>query len=308
MVSENGSTAFTCRIPVDLGSYPEALKSDLRMDAESEIYREMPYVPATPEEINTVEERSLVLVVEDDPELREFITKILLVDYEVIDAKDGQEGLEYAFSQIPDLIVSDLMMPHLDGIALTEKLKSDEKTSHIPIVLLTAKATMDGRMEGLDSGADDYLTKPFHAPELKIRIKNLIAQRALLRQRFSRTVVLKPKDISISSIDEIFLKKVMDIMELHLDDVDFSIEQFQREIGLSRMQLHRKLKALTDHSTSEFIRTQRLIRASELLGKNVGNVSEVCYMVGFTNLSYFSKIFKEQFGVTPSEYQPSGNS
>ncbi len=170
------------------------------------------------------------------------------------------------------------------------------------MILLTAKADIESRLEGLETGADDYITKPFDARELKTRVNNLIQQRKTLQERFSRTVILKPKDIAITSPDETFLDRVMVIVENHISNSEFSADDFQKEIGMSRMQLHRKLKALTGHSVGEFVRIQRLIRASELLSKTGGNISEVCYQTGFTSLSYFAKCFKKQFGTTPKEY------
>jgi YesN/AraC family two-component response regulator len=194
------------------------------------------------------------------------------------------------------------MMPEMDGVEFCKKIKEEEKTSHIPVILLTAKADIDSRLEGLETGADDYMTKPFDARELQTRVRNLIVQREKLRERFSRTVILKPKDIAITSPDEIFLEKVMAIVEDHLSDSEFTVEDFQKEIGMSRMQLHRKLKALTGHSASEFMRIQRLVRASEMLAQGYSNISEVCYQTGFSSLSYFDRCFKKQFGVTPKEY------
>jgi YesN/AraC family two-component response regulator len=194
------------------------------------------------------------------------------------------------------------MMPNMDGMAFVEHLKKGEATGHIPVIMLTAKADMPSKIEGLETGVDNYLTKPFEMQELQVRIKNLIGQRKKLRERFSRTVILKPKDIAITSADEKFLEKVMAIIESHLDDPGFLAEDFQKEIGMSRMQLHRKLKALTDHAPGEFIRVQRLVRASEMLSKTDSNVTEVCYQTGFTSLSYFAKCFKKQFGTTPKAY------
>lgn len=194
------------------------------------------------------------------------------------------------------------MMPEMDGVELCKKIKEDEKTSHIPVVLLTAKADVESRLEGLETGADDYITKPFDARELQTRVKNLILQRKNLRDRFSRTIVLKPNDIAITSADESFLIKVMAVIESYLSNSEFSVQDFQKELGMSRMQLHRKLKALTGHSASDFIRVQRLIRASEMLTKTDNNISEVCYQTGFTSLSYFAKCFRKQFGTTPKEY------
>lgn len=248
------------------------------------------------------EDRPILLVVEDNEDLRAYMANILSPQFRILEAGDGRQGFDLAKSKVPDLIISDLMMPEMDGIELCGQLKTNETTSHIPVILLTAKANRESKLEGLSTGADDYLIKPFNAEELKVRVKNLIDQRKLLQQRFSKTVVLKPRDIAINSMDEVFLEKVMAIIEKNMDNADFSVEDFQKAIGMSRMQLHRKLKALTNHSTTEFIRIQRLKRAASLLEQNGGNVSEVCYQVGFNSLSYFTKMFKEQFGVTPSKY------
>jgi YesN/AraC family two-component response regulator len=217
-------------------------------------------------------------------------------------AGNGAEGLDKASQHLPDLIISDVMMPVMDGVELCRKIKEDEVTSHIPVILLTAKADIESRLEGLETGADDYMTKPFDARELQTRVKNLIRQRENLRSRFSRTVILRPKEIAITSRDETFLERVMAIVESNLSNSEFTMEDFQRDVGMSRMQLHRKLKALTGHSAGEFMRIQRLIRASELLSKTNGNVTEVCYQTGFTSVSYFSKCFKKQFGVLPKAF------
>ena len=246
-------------------------------------------------------EKPIILVVEDNIDLGRYIGDHL-PGCGIILAFNGTDGVNKAFHHVPDLIISDVMMPEMDGIEFCKKIKEDEKTSHIPVILLTAKADVESRLEGLETGADDYMTKPFNARELQTRIKNLILQREKLRERFSRTVILKPKDIAITSPDETFLEKVMAIVENHLSDSEFSVDVFQKEIGTSRMQLHRKLKALTGHSAGEFLRIQRLIRASEMLSKTDDNISEVCYQTGFTSLSYFAKCFKKQFGITPKDF------
>ena len=238
---------------------------------------------------------------EDNVDLARYIADHL-TEFEVILAENGNEGFDKATRYVPDLIISDVMMPEMDGVQLCKKIKEEEKTSHIPIILLTAKADIDSRLEGLETGADDYINKPFDTRELQTRVKNLIQQREKLRSHFSRMVVLKPKDIAITPPDEVFLDKVMTIINTHMSDAEFSMDDFQKEIGMSRMQLHRKLKALTGHSAGEFIRIQRLIRASDMLSKTSYNISEVCYQTGFTSLSYFAKCFKKQFGTTPKEY------
>ncbi len=247
-------------------------------------------------------DKSVVLIVEDNADLRKHIKHLLQNDYKVKEAANGKEGLELAMSCIPDIVISDLMMPEMDGITLCNELKLNEKTNHIPIILLTAKADRDSKLDGLKQGADDYLTKPFDNDELFIRIENLIKQRADLRSRYSQILLLEPSNIEVTSPDEEFIKKALDIVDQFLSDTTFTVEQFQQEIGMSRMQLHRKLKALTQFSASEFIRDIRLKRAANLLAQNGKNISEVAYSSGFNSVSYFTQCFKEKYGKTPSDY------
>jgi signal transduction histidine kinase/ligand-binding sensor domain-containing protein/DNA-binding response OmpR family regulator len=244
----------------------------------------------------------LILVVEDNADVRGYIREHFDFKYRVIEARDGQAGLDRAIEQVPDLIISDLMMPKMDGIELCRRLKTDERTSHIPVILLTARATGESKVEGLETGADDYLTKPFNPQELQVRVKNLIEQRQKLRERFGREVKLQPRDVAITSADEKFLNRAVEIVEKEMDNADFSVEDFESAMSLSKMQLYRKLKGLTNQSPNEFIRTLRLKKAAMLLDKRSGNIAEITYEVGFNNLSYFSKCFKDLYGVTPSEY------
>lgn len=247
-------------------------------------------------------ERPTILLVEDNKDLRNYIRMQLAEKYYVLESENGLQGLIKAGETIPDLIISDWMMPELSGIELCERLKSDERTSHIPIILLTALATEDGKLKGLETGADDYLAKPFDNRELAIRVHNLIESRRKLRERFSRELYLEPANISVTSTDEKFLQKVLKIIEEHMSDCEFNTEEFSSEIGMSRMQLHRKLKALTGQGPGDFLRVMRLKRAAYLLEQQAGNVSEVAYQVGFNHLSHFTKSFREQFGMNPSDF------
>jgi len=215
---------------------------------------------------------------------------------------NGKEGSEKALHEYPDLVISDVMMPEMDGFELCHKLKSDEKTSHIPVILLTAKADMESKIEGLEFGADDYISKPFEARELQARVKNLIEQRQKLREKFIQTIEINPGEIAATSIDEKFIKRLLDVFENHVAESDFSTENFAREIGMSRMHLNRKLQALTNQSTHEFIRLLRLKRAAQLLKQTTGSVSEIAYMVGFNNTSHFAKVFRKIFGQSPSDF------
>jgi signal transduction histidine kinase/DNA-binding response OmpR family regulator len=244
----------------------------------------------------------LILLVEDNIDLSAYLTDILDKNFKIITAFNGKQGFEVALENIPDLILSDMMMPEMDGFELCTKIRGEETTSHIPFVLLTARAAIEDRLAGFELGADEYLTKPFNVNELHVRINNLLEQRRNLRERFGKEIKVQPKDITVTSVDERFLKKVIAKMEEKISDSSFSVETFSMEIGMSRKNFHRKLVALIDQTPNEFIRIFRLKRAAQLLEQRSGNVSEIAYQVGFQNLSYFTKCFKEQFGVVPNEF------
>jgi DNA-binding response OmpR family regulator len=233
--------------------------------------------------------------------VRQYIRDNLPSTYHVVEAADGVEGIDKAKEIVPDLIISDVMMPRRDGYDVCRKLKNDEKTSHIPIILLTAKAASENKIEGLETGADDYLIKPFDVKELVARIRNLIEVRRRLRERFSVGTVLKPGEIAVTSLDDAFLRRVIAVVERNIGNEDFSVEDLGREVGMSRVQIHRKLTALTNQSAGEFIRYMRLHRAMDMLKKDSGTVSEIAYSVGFGSPAYFTKCFHEQFGLTPVE-------
>ena len=193
------------------------------------------------------------------------------------------------------------MMPKMDGNELTRILKNDERTSHIPIIILTAKSGQENKLEGLQTGADDYLTKPFDLQELRVRVENLINIRKKLQEKFSKGgFVYRPEEKKLSIIDSKFMSKVNEVIEKHLSEEEFSIEEFGSEVGMSRSQLHRKLRALVGKSPSQYVRTVRLARAKKMIEEEKGNISEVAYSVGFSSPAYFSKCFKEEFGYPPS--------
>ncbi len=244
-----------------------------------------------------------ILVVEDNHEVRDYIKEQLKDTYRIKEAGNGEEGLLSAVEQLPDLIISDVMMPKMDGYEFCLKIRSNENTSHIPIVMLTAKAGFDDKINGLETGIDAYITKPFRAKELKIRIKNLIHQRELLRKRFSNSTIIRPSEVSAISADQSFLKKTLKIIEANFHDENFSVDQLAGKINMSVSQLNRKLNALIDQPAGQLIRSLRLQRAADLLKQNAGNVSEICYNLGFNDQAYFSRAFKKQFGQTPSEYR-----
>ncbi|PCJ95288.1 MAG: hypothetical protein COA50_08735 [Flavobacteriaceae bacterium] len=248
------------------------------------------------------DELPILLIVEDNADVRTLLKDTFKKDYDVILTVNGEEGILEALDKIPDIIISDLMMPVKDGIALTKTLKNDERTSHIPIILLTAKAGDENELTGLEVGADDYIIKPFNQKVLKSKTASLVALRKKLQSRYSQEVILKPKDIAITSIDEKFLERVQKILDEKLVESNFTTEEFSKSIHMSRMQLHRKLKALTGLSASEFIRSQRLKLAVKILRTSDINISEVGYAVGFSDHAYFSKCFKEAYNTTPSDF------
>jgi signal transduction histidine kinase/ligand-binding sensor domain-containing protein/DNA-binding response OmpR family regulator len=243
-----------------------------------------------------------LLIVEDNPDVTSYIRSFMEKDYRIVDASNGEVGFKKAIDKVPDLIISDVMMPEKDGFELCQKLKSDQRTSHIPVILLTAKADMDSKIEGLEYGADDYIAKPFEDKELQIRSNNLIEQRRQLRDHFRKELVFNPAKITVNSIDEQFLDKVNKHIEQHMDDMEYTVEKLSYDIGMSRQHLNRKLHSLTDHSARDFIRSMRLRRAAQLLQKRNDMITQIAYQVGFNNLSYFTKCFRKQFGQSPSQY------
>ncbi len=247
----------------------------------------------------------LVLLAEDHGELRSYLVKEFTGMYQMVAAADGEEALSLAIQTVPDLIITDIMMPKMDGLTLIKSIRENDKTAHIPVVLLTAKDDDQTRTEGFRLGAVQFIAKPFSLPELQARIEGLFAQREKLRQKY-QTLHLPVRDGSSSDRAADFLTAVVEIVDKNLENESFSVEHLQRAMAMSRMQLHRKLKALVNQSTSEFIRNIRLQRAAELLRLHKYQIGEVAYQVGFSHLSYFAKCFKERFGVLPSEFVRSG--
>jgi len=257
-------------------------------------------------------ELPVALVIEDNAELRNFIKKSIGAGWQVVEAADGEEGVKKALELLPDLVISDLMMPRKDGFEVVDELKNAELTAHIPIILLTAKSGIESKLAGLRRGADDYLTKPFSTDELLVRMENLLENRRRLRSIFGMTVDGGRLTVGggghtadagefLSALDREFLQKFTQILDENLSDERLGVEDFARKMFVSRVQLHRKLKALTDRSATDFIRDFRLDRAHALLKNRAGRVGEIALRVGFGNEKYFSTAFKEKFGVPPSQ-------
>jgi signal transduction histidine kinase/ligand-binding sensor domain-containing protein/DNA-binding response OmpR family regulator len=248
-------------------------------------------------------DKPLLLIVEDNIDVRKYVISHLEEEYRLLEAANGEEGLRKALEHIPELIISDVMMPKMDGFELCNKLKTDERTSHIPIILLTAKATSKDKIAGYETGADDYIMKPFDAGMLKVRIKNLVEQRKKLSEHFKKEGLIGIEDKEITSIDKRFLGNVVQIINKYIFDVSFNVEILADEISMSRRNLDRKLIALLGESPSDLIKRIRLTQASKLLTTKSGNISEIALEVGFSNPAHFSNCFREQFGITPSDYQ-----
>jgi DNA-binding response OmpR family regulator/nitrogen-specific signal transduction histidine kinase len=245
-----------------------------------------------------------LLIVEDNAEVRAYIKSIFIGKYTILEAEEGKEGLNVVLEEIPDLVISDVMMPIMDGITLCKEIKSNMKTSHIPVILLTARTSLIFKVEGLETGADDYVTKPFNPKVLELKVRNIMRTHEVMRNLFrdNDLLTIEPKRVTLNSSDERFIQQALESIEKNMANADYSVEDLGVDVGMSRMQLYRKLKALTGQSANEFIRTIRLKRAAQLLEQNQLTIAEVTYEVGFTDLQYFRECFKKLFSLTPSEY------
>ena len=278
------------------------IAGSVREDAPETIPNEKHYQEEAEGETEDHEKEIRLLVIEDNSDLRSFIRVNLSSEYTIYEADNGKRGLEIALEMIPDLIVTDVIMPAPGGIELCAVIKNDERTSHIPVIMLTAKTTIDDKIEGLRSGADDYIYKPFDIKELKVRISNLLIQRAKLRIHFGSLTGLEHPSGQHDSIDERFMGKVSSIILANLKDFDFDVGMLQEKVGMSRVHLFRKIKAITGLSPSVMIRNFRMKQAAELISKRSVSLASVSMAVGFSNPSYFSKCFRDFYGLTPKEY------
>lgn len=247
------------------------------------------------------EDKPVLLIAEDNEELRKFVAIHFETRFTVVEAEDGRIALEKAEEQIPDVVITDLMMPNICGDELCNKLKHDERTSHIPIILLTAVHSKESEIESLKRGADDYITKPFDIEVLDQKVMNMMRLKEKIRSRFKIEMISEPTKVVTQSPDEKFMIRAMKVIEDNLSDADFDIEKFAVEVGVSRMQLYRKMNAITGMTVKEFIRNIRIKRAKQLLEDGAMTVSEVAYNVGFKDIAYFRKCFKQQVGINPSE-------
>ena len=285
---------FILRFPVVLSSVSKADKVVAELDQsnqEESVHKKgLPRLP-------------VLLIVEDNAELRLYLKNNLGGGYRIVEASNGEEGFEKATSGLPDIIISDVMMPIMDGLELCRKLKRDERTSHIPIILLTAKVSVEQEIEGLDAGADDYITKPFNYEMLSLKIRKLLEMGETFRKKLAqRHFEIEPGKIGITSLDEKFVKKAASLVEKNISNPDFTVKKFSVDMGISRGHLYNKMVELTGKTPIEFIRLMRLKRAAQYLEKSQLSISEIAFKVGFNEPKYFSKYFKEEYGTSPTEY------
>lgn len=298
-------TTFVVELPVDFFTWKDYINDDVDETTIPKIdyntttkLRDIDLITKEPEN------EKLLLIIDDNEDIRIYLRSIFENEYKIIEAVNGKDGILKASEQIPNIIISDLMMPEMDGFEFCKHLKTDEKTSHIPIVMLTAKANIESRIEGFELGADDYLLKPFNSTEIQVRVKNLLEKQERLSQYFGKDGLnTKPVSPTVNPLEVAFIAKAKAVVERNLSHSEFNAEQFSEDMNLSQSQLLRKLKALTNLTIVEFIRQYRLQRAAAMLVAQEKAVSEIALEVGFENMSYFSKVFQEEFGVVPSEYR-----
>ncbi len=296
---------FTIQLPLNENVYSAEEFGSINNDAPVTMLQ-----PSVPILINEVPEKSKVkaktnislLVVEDDADILNYIDSELSPYYRVHKAANGKEGLSQALKLLPDVIVSDIVMPEMDGLTLCKKLKNNEKTCHIPVILLTAKTSVEQRIEGLEVGADSYIPKPFNIKHLQTRIEKLASLRETLKQKFSGEMEVKEGTLKVVSADEKLLIKFNEKLKEHINNPDLSVDSISKELGISRVHLNRKLKSITNESPGNYIRNYRLKHAAWLLVNKKMNIAEVAYAVGFSSHAYFSNIFKEHYGMSPTEY------
>ncbi|MBI9063628.1 MAG: response regulator [Marinilabiliaceae bacterium] len=308
---EGEGTSFTIRLKKGNKHYDE---DELTPDETTLISEKTPFIylennqaDETPAELP--ENAPTVLIVEDNTEARHMLRDIFSSTYKIVEAEDGNVGLKTALEQQPDLILSDVMMPNLSGTQMCAKIKRNIQTSHIPVILLTARTAMEYKIEGIETGADDYITKPFNTKLLRARVKNLLQNRVLMQQKFKEDPKAEIKEVATNSMDQKLLEKAREIIEDHIDDTEFDVNDFAKEMSLGRTRLYAKIKGVTGQTPNDFILSIRLKKAAELLlTETEMNVSEIAYAVGFSTPRYFSRCFREHFGVSPSKYTNSNES
>lgn len=299
---EGVGTTFTIKLPIKRTAPVSSSTEDQQEQLPAALHERFPQGATTfPNPPTENAELPNLLIIEDNPDVAQYLYACLEGHYRLALGQDGEEGINKALEQVPDIIVSDVMMPKKDGFEVCQALKQDDRTSHIPIVLLTAKADVESRIAGLEHGADAYLAKPFDKKELLVRLEKLLELRDKLRARYTALDALGDKNNTNPQPEDEFVMKLRSEVEANIEDEDFGILQLCRAVGMSRTQLHRKIKALTGKSTSIFVRAIRLQKAKELLEQTDLNISQVAFEVGFKDPKYFSRTFAEEFGESPNQ-------
>ena len=300
--SQAEGTCFQVSIPIDEESwqdYPVG-ESQQRLAKENIVNTD---VPRDTTQSSSDKEKELLLIVEDNDDMREYINILLQDQFRIIEATNGKEGIALAEKEVPDIIICDAMMPVMDGFQFSKHVKDTLQTSHIPIVMLTAMVSKKSKIESYEQGVDHYLTKPFDVEELRSVLQTLYRNRKKLRELYQQDIVdLKPDGVALVSKEKQFLQLLKQYLEEHYSNSDLTVSDIASFLKISDTQLRRKLKSISGFSTNEFIRKYRLEKAAQMLGANSSSVSEVAYAVGFENLSYFSKVFQAEYGCPPSEY------
>nr|WP_121270325.1 hybrid sensor histidine kinase/response regulator transcription factor [Pedobacter schmidteae] len=299
-----GDTCFTISLKKGRSHFkPDEIISVTHPIAENSLYKPLQPVSNTIALDKTKPTSGkTILIVEDNEEIRQMLKQFLADEYEIRECTNGLSGWETATDLFPDLVICDVMMPVMDGLELCRKLKTDDRTSHIPVILLTAKSSHVHQMDGLETGADVYMTKPFSTDLLKLNVRNLLQSRQMMRQKFSQEVNLQPQNITVNTVEHTFMIKIVQYIEDHMADQDFNVPELSTYMGMSQPVLYKKIRAITDLSVNDFIKTIRLKKAAQLLAQKTYNVSEVSYMVGFNDPKYFSREFKKQYGHSPKLY------
>ena len=301
--AEGRGTVFTLEVPVQQNGVPEEnveknivltnLKEGAVLSADQETIQTAP-------EVVERDDKETVLIIDDNQDVRDYVKSLLHDKYTVIEASNGQEGLQQAMKYVPDAVICDVMMPVMDGLECCRKLKMELQTSHIPVMLLTACSLDEQRIQGFECGADSYISKPFNSKLLLVRLRNLIDNHKRLKQFFGDKITLSKE--SVSEVDKGFVERFRELIEANLTDSELSVEELGSKMGLSRVQLYRKIKALTNYSPNELVRIARLKKAASLLASSEKTISEITYEVGFTSPSYFTKCYKEYFGESPTDF------
>jgi len=298
VISKPGKgSKFTVRLPFET---EEGLAETQQEKEENQ--KQMSDTRMQSDDLTEKPDARIMLIVEDNPDVRYFIRSHFDNVYSIYEARNGREGWDTAIKVIPDVIISDILMPDVDGYEFCKRIKKDERTSHIPVLLLTALHSKEHEREGLSCGADDYVTKPFDISILQTKIENMLSVRAALKEKYTRELILTPSEIIVKSPDDRFLVKAMEVVERNIANPDFGIESFSAEVGVSRMQLYRKLSALTNMTVKEFVRSIRLKRATQLLIEKKMTITEIAFAIGFKDLSHFRKSFHREYGMSASEY------